>query len=54
MGILYGTVVGTIAVDLAETFRRPSAQMLLVLAVSAAIASLCFLVARPSDHDDED
>lgn len=51
MGILYGTV-GAITVDLEEALRRPGTQMALVLAASAAIAGVCFLVARPSDEDE--
>lgn len=54
MGILYGSV-GTMAVDLEEALSRPETQIALAIAGSAAVAALCFLVARRrEERDDED
>jgi hypothetical protein len=50
MGILYGTV-GSIAVDLEQTMRRPETQAVLVFAGCAAVAGACLLVARSSDDE---
>ena len=51
MGILYGTV-GAITVDLEEAMRRADTQVVLVLAVSAAIAGLCFRAEGSADEGD--
>jgi hypothetical protein len=52
MGILYGTA-GAMTVDLEESVRRPGTQMVLVLGACAALAGLCFQIARSYDEDDE-